>query len=202
MNKLFKIAYIAFIALVCVVGVLLVATLIPIPGNAEVKIVQSGSMEPAIKVGSVVVVKPANSYRVGDIVTFGEDTREQVPTTHRIISERVSEGVVLYTTQGDANDDPDPQEITESDIIGKVLLDVPFLGFILDFARQPIGFILLIGIPAAIVVIDEVAKIWNEVRELRSKKKTGTGRGKKQEDSDLHNKHEHEEERSANTKAE
>ena len=167
MKVLFNTAYYLFLAAVLAIGLLLIGSLVPIPGNIEVKIVQSGSMEPSIKVGSIVVVKPSDSYAVNDVITFGEDTREEIPTTHRIISERIEGGVALYTTKGDANSSVDPQEIREDEIIGKVLLDIPFLGFILDFARQPLGFVLIIGVPAALVIFDEAAKIWKEIRKIR-----------------------------------
>lgn len=170
MKVLFNTAYYLFIAVVLAIGLLLIGSLVPVPGNIEIKIVKSGSMEPSIKVGSVVVVRPSDNYAVNDVITFGEDTRDEIPTTHRIISERIDSGVALYTTKGDANSDADPQEVRERDIIGKVLFDIPFLGFILDFARQPIGFVLIIGVPAAIVIFDEAGKIWGEVQRMRKKK--------------------------------
>ena len=152
------------------VAVLFLASLFPTPGNIQIKIVQSGSMEPAIKTGGIVVLKPVDEYRVGDIVTFGADTKVKVPTTHRIVADRVASGEFLYTTKGDANEDPDPQEIKKKDIIGKVLFSVPYIGYLLDFARKPWGFALLIGLPAGIVIVDEGIKIWNEVLLYRRKK--------------------------------
>ena len=141
--------------------------LIPIPGNYEVKIVQSGSMEPKIKTGSIVVIKPDDSYGVGDIITFGKDTRRDVPTTHRIVSDKVESGVFVYTTKGDANEDTDPHEVRKSEVIGKVVFSVPYVGYLLDFARKPIGFILLIVFPAGVVVFDEVMSIWREVKKKK-----------------------------------
>ncbi len=167
----FKVVHYIFVILVVLVGLLLLGSVAPIPGNFEIKIVQSGSMEPAIKVGSLVAIKPADDYNIGDVITFGEDEQGEVPTTHRIVDERIVSGEVRYTTQGDANDDPDAQEVGEREIIGKVLFSIPFLGFILDFARQPIGFVLIVGIPLAIVVIDEITNIWTEVRRMREEKK-------------------------------
>lgn len=151
-------------------GLLLATSLVPIPGNIQIKIVQSGSMEPAIKTGAIVIVKPASDYHIGDVVTFGKDTKTKVPTTHRIVADRVVSGQFLFTTKGDANEDNDPQEISSKDIIGKVLFSVPYVGFLLDFARKPWGFALLIGLPAGIVIIDEGVKIWNEVALYRRKK--------------------------------
>lgn len=166
----FKTIYYIFLTALVVIGGLFLVSVLPIPGNIDVKIVQSGSMEPAIKVGSVVVIKPSKKYDVNDVITFGKDTKEDVPTTHRIIDERVVTGTPMYTTKGDANEDKDIKEVRESEIIGKVLISIPFLGYILDFAKKPLGFALLIGIPAVIVIFDEVANIFRETKKLRKKK--------------------------------
>jgi signal peptidase I len=102
-----KIFYNLFVAVIIIAAVLLLATMLPIPGNYEVKIVKSGSMEPAIHTGSVVVVKPEASYKQGDVITFGKDTKTQVPTTHRIVDTQVKSGIMHYITKGDANNAPD-----------------------------------------------------------------------------------------------
>src|SRR3989338_4969334 len=169
MRILYKITYLVLIGAALALGSLLVASMIPIPGNIEVKIVQSGSMEPTIKTGALTIVKPLARYAVGDIIMFGKDTKTQVPTTHRIVADEVRSGVFYYTTQGDANEDPDPQQVAQSEVIGKVLFSIPYLGYVLDFAKKPLGFALLIGVPAAIVVFDEGANIWRETKRLRKK---------------------------------
>jgi signal peptidase len=169
--------YALFVVLLLSIAGLFLASLLPIPGNIEIKIVKSGSMEPTILTGSIVVVKPAASYDVGDVVTFGEDTSSQIPTTHRIIAATGDFKNTFYTTKGDANEEQDPQQIPARDIIGKVVFSAPYAGYILDFARQPMGFTLMIGIPAGIIIMDELAKIWNEVARMR-------GRSRREEEED------------------
>jgi len=169
-KKFLKIGYGLLIAFMVGIAGLLIFSLVPIEGNFQIKIVLSGSMEPSIKVGSVVIVKPADNYEIGDVVTFGKDDRENVPTTHRIIETRVVEGETRFLTKGDANDDRDGSELAKRDIIGKVFFDIPYLGFILDMARKPIGFAVLIGIPALVIVSDEFVKIWREIRKMKGKK--------------------------------
>lgn len=159
-----------FGVVITTLSVLLIATTFKFTGDYEILIVQSGSMEPTIKTGSIVLVKPIEKYRVGDIITFGANTRATIPTTHRLHAERVVSGELLYTTKGDVNEDPDPQEIRKQDIIGKVLFSLPYIGYLLDFARKPWGFALLIGLPAGIVIFDEIGKIWKEVAVYRRKK--------------------------------
>ncbi|MCK5096337.1 MAG: signal peptidase I [Candidatus Pacebacteria bacterium] len=181
MKKLFKIAHSLLIAGILGIALLVVMSMFPIPGNIAVKVVLSGSMEPAIPVGSVIVIKPAESYAVGDVITFGKDTKTSIPTTHRIVDVRIEGEETFFKTQGDANEDPDMSELKEGAIAGKVLITIPFLGYLIDFARQPIGFILLIIIPAACIMIDEIRKIWMEVKKMK-KEKTKEGEIKSKKD--------------------
>ncbi len=174
-NTIWKIAYYAFTAAVLCIAAILVFSLIPMKGNVQVKIVSSGSMEPAIHTGSLAVILPQSMYAIDDIITFGEDTREKVPTTHRIVDMRVEAGQTLFQTKGDANEDPDVREVGEGEVIGKVLFSIPYLGYIIDFAKKPIGFFLLIVIPAGAIIVDEVWKIIKEVRKGRGKKEDGGG---------------------------
>lgn len=181
MKIISNIFYAIFIALLLGIAGLFLASMLPIPGNIEIKIVKSGSMEPTIMTGSIVVVKPQNSYSKGDIVTFGADTRTQIPTTHRIIDIQGDFTSLSYVTQGDANEEQDQEPITQRDIIGKVVLSVPYMGYILDFARQPLGFTLMIGIPAAIIILDEMVRI---VQELRGNRKVAVKKREEDEDQD------------------
>lgn len=170
MKSLLKIPYYILILGVMSTGLLLLTTLVPIPGNFSVKIVKSGSMEPAIKTGGIVVIRPSQSYGVRDVITFGKDTKTQIPTTHRIVEVVGSS----FITKGDANDTVDPALVKKSDVRGKVIFSLPYVGFILDFARKPLGFILLVGLPATLVILDEIVKIWKEIRRLRQNKKIGS----------------------------
>lgn len=155
--------YTLFLAVVTV-GVMLLLVQTDILPGYEVRIVQSGSMEPAISTGSVVVIREQASYAVGDVVTFGADTLGSVPTTHRIIADVVTDGTLAFVTQGDANAEADPRPVAITDIRGAVLFSVPVLGYIIDFARQPLGFVLLVGVPAGLIVFDEVSKIVVAIR--------------------------------------
>lgn len=170
MKILGKIIYGSIITLLLGVAGLFFASFVPAFG-VEIKIVKSGSMEPAIPTGSLVVVRPSDVYKVGDVITFGEDTKKQIPTTHRIESIRTGQGGPFYTTKGDANEERDQQETPAKDVIGKVLFHVPGAGYVLDFARQPLGFALLIGLPAAMIIIDEAFNIFKEVVTMRRRKR-------------------------------
>lgn len=164
MRALNFLLYTVFVSLLLGIAGLLIGSMLPIPGNVELKIVKSGSMEPTIPTGSLVIVKPGTRYSIGDVITFGADTATQIPTTHRIIAFTGENRETMYTTKGDANEEADPNPVARQDVIGKIVFHIPYVGFILDFARQPLGFALLIGVPAALVILEEVITITREVK--------------------------------------
>src|SRR6056297_3375596 len=136
-----------------------------IPGY-EARIVQSGSMEPAVSTGALVVVREQAQYSVDDVITF-TTSGSDIPTTHRIMSDGLQQGELVYYTKGDANNNQDLEPVTLAQILGRVLISIPYLGYILDFARQPLGFVLLIGVPALMIFVEEAGSI---VREFRNRK--------------------------------
>jgi signal peptidase len=170
MKVLLNTVYYLFVACVVAVALMSLTTHVSIPGNLQIKVVKSGSMEPYIKTGGVVVIRPAPDYKVGDVVTFGKDTKDQIPTTHRIMAIEGEGPLRTFTTKGDANDSEDPALQRLSDIRGKVLFTLPYLGYILDFAKKPIGFVLLVGFPALVIIVDEVGKIIKEIKTMRKRK--------------------------------
>ena len=181
MEKFFKIIFYTVATLILgSIATLFLVPLLPIENNIEIKIVKSGSMEPFIETGSIVVIRPASEYKVDDIITFGEDSPDSFPTTHRVVSINNTSGEALYQTKGDANEEADPTQVSERDVIGKVILTVPKAGFVLDFAKKPLGFILMIVVPAALVILNEVVDIWNEIRRaMRKRKKEEDGESPK-----------------------
>jgi len=169
MGKIGKIIYYIFIASLTVIALLLIVSVFPITGNYKFFIVQSGSMEPAIKMGSVVMVKPEKDYKIGDVITFGPYSKKRAPTTHRIYDIKVQGGKPIYITKGDANNAPDQKEVRERDIVGKVLFSVPYLGYAVDFAKKPVGFMLIVIVPAIIIIYDEIKNIWQEIKKPSTK---------------------------------
>jgi signal peptidase I len=166
-----KILYYIFGTAVATIALLLIVSAFPIKGNYQVLIVLSGSMEPSIKTGSIVIVKPASQYNVGDVITFGPVSKTKVPITHRIVEMRLQNGIPVYATKGDANEEKDTREVLAREVIGKELFDVPFLGYALAAAKKPIGFGVLIAVPAIIILFDEGKKIFREVGKMRKKRR-------------------------------
>jgi signal peptidase I len=169
MGRGLKILYNVFVAFVVVVAVLLIVSMLPITGNIKVLTVLSGSMEPSIKTGSVVVVKPASDYKIDEVITFGQVSKTKIPTTHRIQDIKIEGGQPVYITKGDANNAADASEVQKKNVIGKVLFSVPWAGYAVEFAKKPIGFALIIIIPALVIISDEIIKIIKELKNKNAK---------------------------------
>lgn len=169
-KKTFKIFYYFILACLVLVALLLTVSVFPVTGNFKVKMVESGSMEPSIKTGALVVIKPAEDYKVGDVITFNGFDKEKGSVTHRIVDMEIIEGKKSFITKGDANNASDKRGVPKNRIIGKVLFDIPYLGYIVDAVQKPIGFMLIIVIPATIIIYDEFRKIGREVNRIRKNK--------------------------------
>lgn len=152
----------AFYALIAVIVLFLLASVLPIPGGVKSFVVQSGSMEPAIHTGSIVVIRAQDNYQQGDVITFGPRSKTKPPTTHRIIEVKADGS---FVTKGDANEDKDIRTVSRYEVIGKVLFSVPFLGYAVAAAQKPLGFAIIVVVPAVIIIWEEAGKIWREVRK-------------------------------------
>lgn len=134
-------------------------------------IVYGGSMEPAIKLGSLAVIQPIDpqTVKVGDIITYRSGAESTTVTSHRVIQVVQGEDSLTFRTKGDANEDPDAYAVPAENVAGKVWMSVPYAGYAMDFVRKPLGFGLLIGIPAALIIGIESRNIFLAVRDLRRK---------------------------------
>ncbi len=91
-------------------------------------VVMSSSMEPAINVGDIVIVKLGEQPENGSIAEF---SHEGMLIVHRIVGVKVSkEGARTYITKGDAVREPDPFKTNENMIVGTVKARIPKLGWI------------------------------------------------------------------------
>lgn len=123
--------------------------------------VQTGSMEPTIKVGDLIFIKKSKEYKEGDIITFLSGTgKSRVTITHRIT--KVTDENT-FVTKGDANAAEDIDRVKYEDIFGKYIFKIPLLGYPINLVKTPLGFLILIVIPAVIISYEELKKIKNEI---------------------------------------
>ena len=99
-------------------------------------VILSGSMEPSMSIGDLVIVHREKEYRVGDIVVFDSGG---LSVTHRIL-EKAQEG---FVTKGDANNVPDKELLSGNHIIGRVAVVIPMVGKAVLFLKNPAGMMLI-----------------------------------------------------------
>ena len=134
----------------------------------ETFIVRSGSMEPAIRTGSLVVVQPVQpvSVKAGDVITYRRPEDPDNTITHRVVEVRPgpSAAAPVFRTRGDANNAIDPWEVQLQGIAWRVTLSVPFAGYLFAFTQQPIGRALFLIVPGVGLALLWLQRTWRRLR--------------------------------------
>jgi signal peptidase len=123
--------------------------------------VASGSMEPTIPVGSVVIEKSVDITTIlpGDIITYRSPELFNSIVTHRVVEVTISDGERVFRTKGDANNGYDLELVPASKVTGRILFHLPYLGYLSQFVRTRQGWLLIVVIPATIFLLIEVVRI-------------------------------------------
>lgn len=124
-------------------------------------LIQSGSMEPSIMTGDIVIVQENSNYMMGEVVTF--INKEGRTVTHRIAGTTGADSSTQFKTKGDANRSSDEDTVSLNNILGKVIFVVPKIGFLVAFTKTIPGFIVLIIFPALFIISSELVKIFRNV---------------------------------------
>jgi signal peptidase len=120
-------------------------------------VLASGSMEPALSPGTLILTQPQQKYLPGEVITFQRsseraDKSKQLIVTHRVIATKRLDQTYLYLTKGDANQEIDPIQVYHHQVIGKVVFALPLVGLILVWPYSRLGFYMLVVLPAVIII--------------------------------------------------
>lgn len=130
---------------VLIVGVILAFLPVPLAKLAGYDIynIISGSMEPAIPIGSAIFVRSVNPATIepGEVIAF---ERGGAVVAHRVVENNVS-----ITTKGDANDSPDMTPVLYSSVIGRVEHSLPGVGGLLEMMTSGAGRLYAVGLVLA-----------------------------------------------------
>ncbi len=161
-KKIFKlIEWIIFLTLIFILF-LVASPLLPTKTYISTHVVSTGSMEPEIMTGSVVFSTLKNEeVNKGDIVVFKSPDNEEITVIHRVMDINGEE----YTTKGDNNENKDSWVLFKSNILGTVIFTIPYLGYVIDFMKTPLGFGLVLGIPALILIISFIKRIKDGIND-------------------------------------
>lgn len=157
--------------------VLLLALVVPfvvfaVPGVAGADasyIVLSNSMNPSIEAGDVVIVEetPPEAIEEEDVITFragdpdeyhGGDADTDL-VTHRVVDVDQSGEGVAFTTQGDANDQPDAEPVDSDQVVGVVAFTIPLIGWVIDFVGTQFGLLVMVVVPCVLLVANEAYEL-------------------------------------------
>jgi signal peptidase len=127
--------------------------------------VLTGSMEPALAVGSVTIAKrvPASTVRVGDVITF-ERPGSPGTITHRVQRIEMRNGQRLYTTKGDANPSADPWQLRLPGQVGRNVADIPYAGYAVLWAGRPQVRAAVIALLTLLLMAGALRAIWGSPR--------------------------------------
>ncbi|MBR6792400.1 MAG: signal peptidase I [Ruminococcus sp.] len=118
-------------------------------------IVLTGSMEPEISSGDLIIVKQIDSSEVkeNDIIAFFDpDGNGQSILTHRVVNITEEDGKTAFITKGDANNSEDRQPVPSDQLVGGYVLRIPGMGNIAMFMQTTAGLIVCVVLPLIILV--------------------------------------------------
>ncbi len=151
-------------------------------------IIISTSMIPNINVYDAVLTARVQTEQihVDDIITFisKEIETRGTPITHRVIgivydSEDKTK-VLGYRTKGDHNNTADFALIRPEEVLGKVYLRIPKLGYIQIIMTKPIGWLLLVVVPCICIIFSDIIQL---LRKNNSKKQNSVVQEKNMKNS-------------------
>ena len=166
---------------------------LPTIGGYAVLEVATGSMEPTLKVGDLIIINTKEkNYQSKDIITFYDVNGSFV--THRLVSIKGDKMI----TKGDANNTED-EELTSKNIVGKYIFKIAGLGILLKSLRSPFTSIMILIIGILIcwlvstdkngeLILDEEEKEFEKFLELKEEQNSSPKKDKENILTKLKNK--------------
>ena len=167
----------ALLTIVVALGSALVPRLVGFEGLA----ITSGSMGKAAPVGSLVLTRDrlASEIRAGDVIALERPGHPIV--VHRVLAVETVDGGLVVETKGDANATPDPEPYPLPVQVPVMARSIPLVGYLVALLKVPLGWLLLIALPATAVAAAVIRDLWrSEPDELalahgRSDRRPATG---------------------------
>ncbi|MEZ5189978.1 MAG: signal peptidase I [Schumannella sp.] len=119
--------------LVALLALAAAVIVVPAATGSRPLTVLTSSMEPTLPPGTLLVVSPVEpeDIRIGDVVTYQIRSGDPTVVTHRVIAvSKSAGGEYAFTFKGDNNAQPDPDQIREVQIEGRLWYSVPYIGWV------------------------------------------------------------------------
>ena len=124
--------------------------LLPKAFGIEPNIVLSGSMEPYMSTGGLAFTNTKDVQpEIGDVITYRIDNSQ---VTHRVIDQKNG----VYVTKGDANEGEDATPVTKEQIVGTVVLSIPYLGYVASYLHKKYALFFIAALFVLHVLMDMI----------------------------------------------
>ena len=140
-------------------------------GRAQLLTVVSGSMQPTLPLGSLVLVVPrgAGAVRVGDVITFSPPGDNSRTVTHRVVDVQGTADGIQVHTRGDANRVADPWTLHfPTGRTWVVVADAPWVGRPWLWLAQPMHRQLVLVPAALLITLMWLTTIWRREAPSRT----------------------------------
>lgn len=126
--------------------------LLPKALEIEPNIVLSGSMEPYMSTGGLAFTNTKDlEPEIGDVITYRIDNNQ---VTHRVID--IEDGA--YITKGDANEGEDATPVTKEQIVGTVVLSIPYLGYVASYLHKKYALFFIAALFVLHILMDMICE--------------------------------------------
>jgi signal peptidase len=117
--------------------------------------------EPTLHVGDLIIIQGVKPEEIkaapipeGDIIVFHQPYADGELIVHRAIADQTIDGKIFFQTKGDGNASPDSTLVSEDNLVGKVVLRIPWVGHVSLLMNNSFG-ILIIALLLVILIITE-----------------------------------------------
>lgn len=137
-------------------------------------VMQDKDLNPDANPGSLAVVHSTDvtSVSLGDIINFRTQVSPNATATQRVVEINRDEGL-KFVTSSNGTGAVQTTIVPAEDVLGKVLVAVPFYGRMVDYVQTSQGLILLIFVPGVIIIIYQLIKIIRHISGNRKSNRRG-----------------------------
>ncbi|MBO8137838.1 MAG: signal peptidase I [Desulfotomaculum sp.] len=132
---------------------------IPAVWGYKPMLVLTGSMEPQLQPGDMIIAKEveAEKVQVGDIITY--QTSGNILVTHRVVGICGSNNKLAFKTKGDANKFLDRHLVSPDQLVGAVAFCIPGVGWVAEFGKQNQAVIIFLVLLIVLLTSAEIKYI-------------------------------------------
>lgn len=126
-------------------------------------VVLSGSMQPSIMIGDLIIVQKAQKYFPKETITFTDLSNRKI--THRIAKAEEEPVGQIFLTKGDANRSTDVGKVSSEKVLGKVVLVIPKIGYFINLVQNPKVSLPIIIFCASVIIFLELIAIFKALKK-------------------------------------